>query len=61
MAGHGRNTTTYARRIAFDMLYLRNWSLARDIKILFFTVRTLSTKVAHTKRCAMRTTFVQSA
>ena len=29
----GRNSTTYAERVAYDVEYVRNWSLVRDIKI----------------------------
>ena len=34
----GRNTTTYSERIAYDVEYLRNWSLFRDVWIIFITV-----------------------
>jgi exopolysaccharide production protein ExoY len=34
----GRNMTTYTERVAYDVLYLRNWSILRDIRILFATV-----------------------
>ena len=34
----GRNTTTYAERVAYDVQYLRNWSLFRDIRIALATV-----------------------
>ena len=35
----GRNETTYAQRIAFDVDYLRNWSFTRDLAILLMTFR----------------------
>ena len=34
----GRNTTTYAERVAYDVDYLKNWSLVRDVWIVFVTV-----------------------
>lgn len=34
----GRNTTTYAQRVAYDVEYLRNWSFIRDIRIVLLTV-----------------------
>jgi exopolysaccharide production protein ExoY len=34
----GRNTTTYPQRVAYDVEYLRNWSLLRDIWIVIATV-----------------------
>jgi len=34
----GRNGTTYAQRVAYDVEYLRNWSLMRDISIMVATV-----------------------
>ena len=34
----GRNTTTYAERVAYDVDYLKNWSLVRDVWIVFLTV-----------------------
>jgi exopolysaccharide production protein ExoY len=34
----GRNHTTYAQRVAYDVDYLSNWSLIRDIKIVCMTV-----------------------
>lgn len=34
----GRNTTSYAQRVAYDVDYLTNWSLFRDIRIIFATV-----------------------
>jgi exopolysaccharide production protein ExoY len=34
----GRNTTTYEQRVAYDVEYLQNWSLFRDIGIIFVTV-----------------------
>jgi len=35
----GRNDTTYDERVALDMHYLRNWSLAEDLRIVLRTVR----------------------
>jgi lipopolysaccharide/colanic/teichoic acid biosynthesis glycosyltransferase len=35
----GRNETTYAERVAFDVDYLRNWSFTRDLAILRMTFR----------------------
>ncbi len=35
---NGRSTTTLRRRIAFDTLYVRNWSIWLDIKILLMTI-----------------------
>ena len=34
----GRNNTTYAQRVAYDVAYLRDWSLANDIKIIIRTI-----------------------
>ena len=34
----GRNNTTYAERVIYDVQYLRNWSLFRDIRIALATV-----------------------
>ena len=34
----GRNGTTYARRVAYDVEYVRDWSLRRDIKIVVVTI-----------------------
>ena len=34
----GRNNTTYAERVTYDVQYLRNWSLFRDIRIALATV-----------------------
>jgi Undecaprenyl-phosphate galactose phosphotransferase WbaP len=34
----GRNDTHYARRVDLDCQYIRNWSLAWDLKILFKTI-----------------------
>ncbi len=34
----GRNTTTYAQRVAYDVEYVRNWSLLRDIRIILITI-----------------------
>jgi exopolysaccharide production protein ExoY len=33
----GRNTTSYPQRVAYDVDYVRNWSLIRDIRILLAT------------------------
>jgi exopolysaccharide production protein ExoY len=33
----GRNTTTYSERVASDVDYLSNWSLARDLRIIIAT------------------------
>jgi exopolysaccharide production protein ExoY len=35
----GRNDTTYAERVAFDVEYVRNWSLRRDVAIVLMTVK----------------------
>jgi exopolysaccharide production protein ExoY len=35
----GRNETTYAERVAFDVEYVRNWSLKRDVAIVLMTVK----------------------
>jgi exopolysaccharide production protein ExoY len=35
---NGRNSTTYSQRVAYDVEYLGNWSLMRDIKIIVVTV-----------------------
>jgi lipopolysaccharide/colanic/teichoic acid biosynthesis glycosyltransferase len=35
----GRNETTYAERVAFDVDYLHNWSLRRDIAIVLLTFK----------------------
>lgn len=37
----GRNATTYARRVALDAFYSRNWSHKLDLKILLVTIPTL--------------------
>jgi exopolysaccharide production protein ExoY len=37
----GRSTTTYNKRIACDMFYARNWSMALDAKILIVTLPSL--------------------
>src|SRR5260370_24278909 len=37
----GRSTTTYNKRIACDMFYARNWSMALDAKILIVTIPAL--------------------
>jgi exopolysaccharide production protein ExoY len=34
----GRNNTTYAERIAYDVAYARNWSPLADFKILLLTI-----------------------
>jgi exopolysaccharide production protein ExoY len=34
----GRNTTSYDQRVAYDVEYLRNWSLGKDLGILIRTV-----------------------
>jgi lipopolysaccharide/colanic/teichoic acid biosynthesis glycosyltransferase len=34
----GRNEVDYRRRVALDVLYVRNRSLANNIKILFRTI-----------------------
>lgn len=34
----GRNTTTYAERVAYDVEYQRNWSFMGDVKIVLATV-----------------------
>ena len=34
----GRNTTTYARRIALDRYYVRRWSMLLDLEILVSTI-----------------------
>lgn len=34
----GRNDTTYAQRVAYDVEYLREWFFMRDIKIIFVTI-----------------------
>jgi exopolysaccharide production protein ExoY len=33
----GRNTTSYPRRVAYDVEYVRNWSFTRDVRIVFAT------------------------
>jgi exopolysaccharide production protein ExoY len=35
----GRNKTTYAERVAFDVEYLQNWSVRRDVAIMLMTVK----------------------
>ena len=37
----GRSTTTYDKRIACDLFYAQNWSLALDVKILIVTMPAL--------------------
>jgi exopolysaccharide production protein ExoY len=39
----GRNTTTYAQRVAYDVQYLRSWSLWRDIWIILTTISEVCT------------------
>lgn len=39
----GRNRLAYAQRVELDALYVENWSLWLDIKILFKTVRAVFT------------------
>jgi exopolysaccharide production protein ExoY len=34
---NGRNTTSYSERVAYDVDYLNNWSLARDLRIIMAT------------------------
>jgi exopolysaccharide production protein ExoY len=34
----GRNNTTYAQRVIYDVEYLRNWSFLSDIRIILATV-----------------------
>jgi len=34
----GRNTLTYAQRVAYDVQYVKTWSIWQDIKILFMAV-----------------------
>jgi exopolysaccharide production protein ExoY len=33
----GRNTTSYSERVAYDVDYLSNWSLTRDLRIIIAT------------------------
>jgi len=35
----GRNDTTYRQRVELDAAYVRNWSPALDLRLLFKTVR----------------------
>jgi exopolysaccharide production protein ExoY len=37
----GRSSTTYSRRVAYDRVYVRRWSLLLDMNILFRTVPAL--------------------
>jgi sugar transferase EpsL len=37
-AVHGRNATSWERRLALDVWYVDHWSLALDLKILLMTV-----------------------
>ncbi len=37
----GRNNTTYERRTEIDQYYVRNWSVAMDLYILYRTVKTV--------------------
>ena len=39
----GRNKTTYARRVALDEYYVRNWSVWLDAYILVKTVKAVVT------------------
>jgi exopolysaccharide production protein ExoY len=34
----GRNSTTYAQRVAYDVAYVQGWSLVNDVKILIRTI-----------------------
>jgi exopolysaccharide production protein ExoY len=34
----GRNTTSYEQRVAYDVEYLRNWSIWKDFRILLLTI-----------------------
>lgn len=38
---HGRNALSWPERIDLDVWYVRNWSLLRDLQILFYTPITL--------------------
>ena len=38
---NGRSTTTYSRRVAYDRVYVRRWSLLLDMNILLRTVPAL--------------------
>jgi undecaprenyl-phosphate galactose phosphotransferase len=40
----GRNDIDYAKRIALDSFYVRNWSIWADIVILFKTLRVVLTR-----------------
>jgi undecaprenyl-phosphate galactose phosphotransferase len=40
----GRNGTSYAERVAYDVDYVRNWSLSRDVKIMAATVGKVFTR-----------------
>jgi sugar transferase EpsL len=37
-AVHGRNATSWERRLALDVCYVDHWSLGLDLKILLMTV-----------------------
>jgi exopolysaccharide production protein ExoY len=37
----GRSTTTYNKRIACDMFYAQNWTVALDVKIIVITIPSL--------------------
>jgi lipopolysaccharide/colanic/teichoic acid biosynthesis glycosyltransferase len=37
-AVHGRNATSWERRLALDVWYVDHWSLGLDLKILLMTV-----------------------
>ena len=43
----GRSTTTYAKRIACDAFYARNWSMALDTKIIIVTIPSLLSEGAY--------------
>ena len=45
----GRSTTDYATRVSLDVAYVKNWSLLRDVAILFRTSRWSSRGVALTE------------
>ena len=35
---NGRTSTTYAERVAYDLEYVHNWSLVRDLRIMCVTI-----------------------
>jgi lipopolysaccharide/colanic/teichoic acid biosynthesis glycosyltransferase len=37
----GRSTTTYEKRIEYDVRYSQEWSMALDVKILIATIPAL--------------------